>query len=226
MIRASETTTALLKAMVEAAPEITAIPKTKQSNGQKFSYKYATLDGLIDMLRQVLPKHGLWFMQMPTTCEDSIELITRVFHTSGEWIEESISFGKTELQGGGNDTQKMGASITYFRRYALASVFGVAADEDTDGQAPQRPNNYQSQKQITHNQNVPAQSKRDPVPFIMGVVGRRMKEGETKHSILREFADILKLEVAVDVKDMTADELTALARELYVRDMKNMVKEV
>ena len=223
MIRASETTAALLKAMVEAAPEITAIPKTKQSNGQKFSYKYATLDGLIDMLRQVLPKHDLWFMQMPTTCEDSIELITRVYHTSGEWIEESIIFGKTELQGG-NDTQKIGASITYFRRYALASVFGVAADEDTDGQTPQMPNNYQ--KQTAHNQNVPAQPKRDPVPFIMGVVGRRMKEGETKNSILRDFADILKLEVAVDVKDLTADELTALARELYVRDMKNMVKEV
>lgn len=229
MIRTSETTAAILKAMVEAAPEITAIPKTKESKGFKFSYRYATLDGLIDMLRQVLPKHGLWFMQMPTNCDDSIELITRVFHTSGEWIEESIMFAKTEVQGGASDAQKVGASITYFRRYALASVFGVASDEDVDGQtgtpgnakrdvqAPHTASNAQAASTVAN-----AKKKYDATAYIMAVIARRMSEGETKESILRGFAEMLKASTVRDVMDMDEAERTFLARELYAR---SIVKE-
>ena len=217
MIRTSETTAAILKAMVEAAPEITAIPKTKESKGFKFSYRYATLDGLIDMLRQVLPKHGLWFMQMPTNCDDAIELITRVFHTSGEWIEESIMFDKTEVQGGASDAQKIGASITYFRRYALASVFGVASDEDVDGQTGSSWTRRDMQTpHAASNTQAPAK-KKDATAYIMAVIARRMAEGETKDSILRGFAEMLKASTVRDVMDMDEAERTFLARELYAK---------
>ena len=226
MIRTSETTAAILKAMVEAAPEITAIPKTKESKGFKFSYRYATLDGLIDMLRQVLPKHGLWFMQMPTNCDDSIELITRVFHTSGEWIEESIMFAKTEVQGGASDAQKIGASITYFRRYALASVFGVASDEDVDGQTGTpgtAKRDVQAPRAAASNaQAASSKKKYDATAYIMAVIARRMSEGETKDSILRGFAEMLKASTVRDVMDMDEAERTFLARELYAR---SIVKE-
>ena len=69
MIRTSETTAALYKALVAASKELSAVPKTKKSQGEKFSYTYATLDSVIDMLRSVLPKHGVWFLQQLSSAE-------------------------------------------------------------------------------------------------------------------------------------------------------------
>lgn len=212
MMRTSETTDKLFKALVEAAPEITGIQKTKQANGNgRFGYKYATLDSLIDMLRQVLPKHGIWFMQMPTTCENALELKTRVFHQSGEWLEDSIICEKTEISNG-NDTQKLGASITYFRRYALASIFGVANDEDTDGVPAKK-----SQPAMLPAQQRAVEQKRDPVPFLLAVTDKMLKDGETKESILRHFADILNTDNVREIGSMTDEERSCLARELFKR---------
>jgi hypothetical protein len=47
-------------------------------------------------------------------------------------MEDTIIFSLTEISKA-NDTQKLGASITYFRRYALSAIFGIASDEDIDG---------------------------------------------------------------------------------------------
>jgi hypothetical protein len=214
MMRSSDNTDNLIKAMVEAAPEITAVPKTKE-NGFA-GYRYATLDSLIDMLRKVLPKHGLWFIQIPTSCESYIELRTRVIHISGEWIEDSIMFGKTDTAKS-NDTQKIGSSITYFRRYALSSIFGVASDDDTDGaDQPQQPNARPIQQPNTKPH--PAQNspkKRDPMPYLMAVCARRLAEGETRESILRDFAEILKTDQVREIADMTDDERSFLARAIY-----------
>jgi hypothetical protein len=58
-------------------------------------------------------------------------ITTRVFHTSGEWIEDTtilpdVAMAKT------NAAQNMGASITYMRRYFLCAMLGITSDEDTD----------------------------------------------------------------------------------------------
>jgi hypothetical protein len=207
----SPETNELLKAMIEAAPEISSISKSKQAYG----YKYATLDSLIDMLRNVLPNHGLWFLQMPTRLDDRSVLTTRVFHTSGQWLEDSIEMTDTELSGKTNDTQKVGASITYFRRYALSSIFGVAADEDVDG-------NLNNAKQVQPQpkpapQSKPPQQKQDPTPFIMKDLARRMESGETKESILKDYADILKTDEVREVQKLSEKEKVIVATTIYKR---------
>lgn len=207
----SPETNELLKAMIEAAPEISSISKSKQAYG----YKYATLDSLIDMLRNVLPNHGLWFLQMPTRLDDRSVLTTRVFHTSGQWLEDSIEMTDTELSGKTNDTQKVGASITYFRRYALSSIFGVAADEDVDGNLN---NAKQAQPQSKPApQSKPPQQKQDPTPFIMKDLARRMESGETKESILKDYADILKTDDVREVQKLSEKEKVIVATTIYKR---------
>lgn len=201
----SETTKELFGAMIEAAPELQSISKSKQAYG----YKYATLDSLIDMLRCVLPKHGLWFCQMPCRKGETSILTTRVFHSSGEWFEDFIEMTDTELQGKANDTQKVGASITYYRRYALSSIFGVASDEDVDGNLN---NIRQSQPQP---QPKPEQKKRDPMPFLLQDFTKRMESGETKDSILKSYADLLKTDAIKQLNDMTDTEKSALANAIY-----------
>ena len=208
----SQETNELLKAMVEAAPEISSISKSKQAYG----YKYATLDSLIDMLRGVLPKHGLWFIQMPTRIDDKSVLTTKVFHVSGQWLEDSIEMTDTELSGKTNDTQKLGASITYFRRYALSSIFGVAADEDVDGNLNNAKPAQPQSKPVAQPQPKP-QQKQDPTPFIMKDLAKRMESGETKESILTDYANILKTDEVREVQKLSDKEKIAVANTLFKR---------
>ena len=202
----SEMTNSLFKALIEAAPEISSIGKSKQAYG----YKYATLDSLIDMLRAVLPKHGLWYVQMPTRQNGVSALTTRVFHTSGEWIEDSIEMTDTELQGKANDTQRVGASITYYRRYALSAIFGVAADEDVDG-------NINNIRQPTKPTPKPEQKKQDPLAYIKADLTARQGSGEAYESIIKDYADMLKTDQVRDVDNLNEVERTALATAIFKR---------
>lgn len=230
MIRTSETTAALYKALIAASKELSAIPKTKQSKGEKFTYTYATLDGVIDMLRCVLPRHGVWFLQQLSSAENGTELFTRIIHESGEWVEDSIIFGATEVRGGASDAQKIGASITYFRRYALCAAFGVCADEDADGSCasssahtmqPQRTQPKPAAQPTQPAQPVQGSGKQNPTPFLMACVARRMKEGETKQSVLSHFAELLKTDVVHDVTEMSEADKAALARILWAQGVRD-----
>ena len=206
----SETTTSLFKALIAAAPEISSIGKSKQAYG----YKYATLDSLIDMLRSALPKHGLWWVQTPARQNGVSTLTTRVIHDSGEWIEDTIEMTDTELQGKANDTQRVGASITYYRRYALSAIFGVSADEDVDGNL----NNIRQQQ--TRQTTQPAK-KQDPLAYIKADIKARQDVGEVHESILKDYADLLKTDLIREVDDMNEDEQTALATAIFKRRKSN-----
>lgn len=202
----SESTSSLFKALIETAPEVQAIAKSKQAYG----YKYATLDSLIDMLRGALPRHGLWFTQSPSTGEGRISLTTRVIHVSGEWMEDRIEIqSENALSGKVNDVQKAGAAITYLRRYTLSSIFGVASDEDVDGnvananQAPQR-------KEQTRQPD----DRERALKAMSDDWSRRINAGETKESITKHYADILKVDVLKPSKELTTRELVVLTREL------------
>ena len=203
-MKTSEETTNLMKAMIASAPEIRSIAKNKQAYG----YKYATLDSLIDMLREVLPKHGLWFTQIPTRSEEESVLTTRVFHESGEWLEDSILMTDTELQGKANDTQKLGASITYFRRYVLSSIFGVSADEDVDGNLASKERPQQARPQ-------PTAQKIDSKTYLKKEIRERIDQGATEDSVLGDFASILGTNIIKQVDQMTDDEARIIAISVF-----------
>lgn len=206
-MQTSETTNAIFKSMIEVAPEINAIGKSKQAYG----YKYATLDSLIDMLRTVLPKHDLWFVQIPTRDEGKSALTTRVIHKSGEWFEDTIEMTDTELQGKANDTQKVGASITYYRRYALSAIFGVATEEDVDGNL----NNVQKTQPVSKPVAKPQQQKKDPTPYLLQDMTKRIEAGETKESILKSYAEILKTDSVRPIEQLNDSEKSTLANFIY-----------
>lgn len=208
----SESTTSLFKAMIEAAPEVQAISKSKQAYG----YKYATLDSLIDMLRGALPKHGLWFTQSPSTGDGRISLTTRVLHVSGEWIEDTIEMqSDSALSGKVNEVQKAGAAITYLRRYTLSSIFGVASDEDVDGNVSSqgRPQRVQEQPQ-RQEQARPMDERERALAYVAKDYKRRASAGEVKESILKHYADLLKTDTIKSSKEMGTKELVVLVKEL------------
>ena len=76
---------------------------------------------------EALDKNGLAIWQSIT--EEGDRLITRLYHTSGQWME-----GYTPLIIAKNDMQGLGSAYTYARRYGLMAMMGIAPEDD-DGQA-------------------------------------------------------------------------------------------
>jgi hypothetical protein len=109
----------------------TAKVKGQTKDGRPFEYTYKYAD-IADVLAGVLPKlakHELSIIQ-PTFVDSGVIFIrTRLMHSSGQWIESDYPVGPIN-----GDHQKMGGALTYSRRYAICSILGVAAEEDTDGE--------------------------------------------------------------------------------------------
>lgn len=121
--------------MKELAKKLLAVQKemkaiVKDADNPFFKSKYFDINGLIDALKPVLNAHGVVVLQPLTVMQDgSTGLTTIVIESeSGEKIEHTIPLPVI------TDVQKMGAAITYFRRYALTSLFLLEAEDD-DGNA-------------------------------------------------------------------------------------------
>lgn len=125
----SEQINEISKALAEAQVELTNPQKNKTAKAGSYSYKYADIADVLDCVRPVLAKHGIAVSQ-PTIVDGEILIVqTRLSHTTGQWM--TSDYPVCRING---DHQKMGAALTYARRYALTSMVGVAAEEDTDGQ--------------------------------------------------------------------------------------------
>jgi hypothetical protein len=112
----------LIKALIRARSEFPKIPKDKLNPAFK-GVRYASLDSILDSVVPCLCRHGLAVVQTL----DEGKLITTLYHESGQSIYSSY------LLPSGLDAQKMGAAITYGRRYSICSILCITADEDTDG---------------------------------------------------------------------------------------------
>ncbi len=121
-----------IKAMVAISAEMVNPLKNKAGAGR---FPYVELDTLLDIIRPIAAKHGVAVLQYVTESGD--QLITELLHVSGETRQFT-----TPLRLGGldqkSDAQKMGAAITYARKYSLMALFACMGEKDTDPDAPRR----------------------------------------------------------------------------------------
>ena len=108
----------------------------KDSTNPFFKSTYADLESVWDSCREALAKNGLAVIQMPGNFfEGRMWLITRLVHSSGEWIEQEMSIPVTK-----QDAHGCLAAVTYMRRGALASFVGIVqADDDGNTAAQPKP---------------------------------------------------------------------------------------
>lgn len=126
-MKTSQTCGALAKALADAQIEITAA--AMDAKNPHFGSRYATLASVMDAAKP-LSRHGIAVSQAAEVIEGRVIISTILMHSSGEWISESISLKPRQ-----DDPQSVGSAITYGRRYLLAALAGIAADEDDDGNA-------------------------------------------------------------------------------------------
>jgi hypothetical protein len=115
-------------AYVAAFAELDAATKT--ANNPHFKSKYADLQAVIDAIKPHLSKHGLAFMQMPKPSEGGVSIETILIHSSGDKMSMGVLFVPANRQ----DAHGYGSALSYARRYALLTCFGLF-QEDDDGNA-------------------------------------------------------------------------------------------
>lgn len=124
----SEQINDLAASLVKAQGEIEGA--AKNSTNPHFRSKYADLGAVWDACREPLTKNGLAVIQQPRAFEGEMRLVTRIIHSSGQWLEDDgcpLILGKNDMQG-------LGSAWTYARRYGLMAAVGIAPEDD-DGNA-------------------------------------------------------------------------------------------
>jgi hypothetical protein len=137
MHRSSENVAAIATALAKAQTELSNPEKAmigtiyNARSDSPQSFRYASLSSGLDIIRKALGGHQIAIAQ--TTHIDrpngTINLSTVLLHTSGEWLSSDwpvCQLSETSAP------RRMGAALTYARRYALFSMVGIAGEDDLD----------------------------------------------------------------------------------------------
>src|SRR6266508_2598955 len=138
MHRSSESVADLASALAKAQTELinpekllTATIRTGRVGEAERTFRYAPLSSGLDIVRKTLGQHEIATVQ--TTAIDPaagiVNLTTLLAHASGEWIASDwpvCPIAETA------NPQRMGAALTYARRYALFTLVGIAGEDDLD----------------------------------------------------------------------------------------------
>src|SRR5215470_8624489 len=138
MPRSSESVAALASALAKAQAELanpekslTATIRSGRPGEGERSFRYAPLASGLDIVRKTLGKYEIATVQT-TAIEPAagmVNLTTMLAHASGEWIASDWPVCPvTETA----HPQRMGAALTYARRYALFTLVGIAGEDDLD----------------------------------------------------------------------------------------------
>jgi len=113
-------------ALIAAKSQFKPIHKNKVN--PHFKSKYATLDEILEAIAPALLVNNLLLIQ-PTIVKDHITVLrTILIHAeSGEQLESELTIPVIA------DPQKLGAAMTYYRRFSICSLLAIAPDDDDDG---------------------------------------------------------------------------------------------
>jgi len=123
----SESITTIMPAFIKAQANFA--PALKSATNPHFKSKYVALDGVIDAVAAPLREQGIAIMQMTDIEDARTILVTRLIHSSGEWLGSRYPVHPVKA-----DPQGEGSALTYARRYALMALVGIAPEDD-DGNA-------------------------------------------------------------------------------------------
>jgi ERF superfamily len=136
--RSSETIGTIAAALAKAQAQLVnpekslvATIRSDRSGEAEQSFRYAPLSSGLDIVRKTLSQHEIATVQTTAIDEAAgiVRLSTILAHASGEWIASDwpvCAVSETAAP------HRMGAALTYARRYALFTLVGIAGEDDLD----------------------------------------------------------------------------------------------
>ena len=138
MHRSSDSVAALASALAKAQAELvnpekslTATIRSGRPGEGERSFRYAPLSSGLDIVRKTLGQRDIATVQTTAIDKETgvLNLTTMLAHASGQWIASDwpvCAVAETV------NPQRMGAALTYARRYALFTLVGIAGEDDLD----------------------------------------------------------------------------------------------
>jgi ERF superfamily len=207
--RSSDSVAALAAALAKAQSELvnpekslTAAIRAPAPGVAERSFRYAPLSSGLDIIRKTLGQHEIATIQTTAIDQTSglVNLTTMLAHTSGEWIASDWPVCPIAEMA---SPQRMGAALTYARRYALFTLVGIAGEDDLD--APdlstctpmtggRGPDTRQDQLSSRHpgNGRQPGATKRKTVELL-----DPERSATLRDQLLAEIANLASAELAV-----------------------------
>lgn len=205
MQRSSENIGTIAGALAKAQAELTnpeksliATIRTDGPGGVERSFRYASLSSGLEIVRKALSQHEIATMQ--TTAVDQsagiVNLTTVLAHSSGEWIASDwpvCAISETATP------HRMGAALTYARRYALFTLVGIAGEDDID--APDL------------NAAEPAKAEKPPLNLRTGSNSGQKQFGRKADGDAQHHSDnaSLKSQLSAVLRDQLVSELKAVS---------------
>jgi ERF superfamily len=136
--RSSETIGTIAAALAKAQAELVNPEKSLVGTIQseppgttERSFRYAPLSSGLEIVRKTLSQHEIATVQTTSIDESAgiVRLSTVLAHASGEWIASDwpvCAISETAAP------HRMGAALTYARRYSLFTLVGIAGEDDLD----------------------------------------------------------------------------------------------
>jgi hypothetical protein len=120
----------MISALAKASKDILNPVKNKtvtvnsRRTGRTYTFKYATLDVVLDCVRAALSDNELVWNAAPV----GDELVATLMHVSGQWM-----MCRADLRTEENTKEARAGAITYWRRQLLQTMTGICAEDDDDG---------------------------------------------------------------------------------------------
>src|ERR1700719_3843724 len=138
MHRSSDSIAALAAALAKAQMALTkqeksltgVLPGIRPGDPGR-PFRYASLSSGLDIVRKVLGQHEIATLQTTVIDQDiqAVSLTTVLAHSSGEWISSDWPVCTLSEMAA---PHRMGAALTYARRYSLFTLVGIAGEDDLD----------------------------------------------------------------------------------------------
>lgn len=132
-MKMSDSITNLATALAKAQAEIR--PAIYDSTNPHFRSKYASLTAVMEACREALSKNQIAVVQGAAVVDGAVAVTTLLLHASGEYISDELTMPFAQAT-----PQQIGSSLSYCRRYSLASLVGITADDDDAEEAMPKTN--------------------------------------------------------------------------------------
>jgi hypothetical protein len=164
------------------------------------TFRYAPLSSGLDIVRKSLGRHEIATIQSTDIDKEGslLRLTTILAHSSGEWISSEWPVcPMSDIA----SAQRMGAALTYARRYALFTLVGIAGEDDLDApdlgadpnpaaELPRPPDHRkQSNGQAAAGQRAAAGGEKPPGPSARSVLGEQLS-ASLRESLIEQMAAI------------------------------------
>jgi hypothetical protein len=211
MQRSSETIGTIAAALAKAQAQLVnpekSLVATIRSDGRRGAeqtFRYAPLSSGLDIIRKTLSQHEIATVQTTSIDEAAgiVRLSTVLAHASGEWIASDwpvCTITETATP------HRMGAALTYARRYALFTLVGIAGEDDLDAPDLMDPNPQSKKQAISGKLN-----SNDNRQTALDRLGRPGANEAAFHSIRPALSASLRDELLREVRSLNSANEAAL----------------